>query len=126
MNYLALRHLHMGFALLSISLFLLRGGCALAGIDWRRWRVLRWLPHVVDTGLLAAAVGLAIWSHQYPLQQGWLTAKVCALLAYIWLGKQALQPGVDAKSRLLFFAGALLSVSYIVAVAVTHSASLGL
>lgn len=126
MSYLALRHLHMGLALLSVTLFVLRGGCALARINWRQWRVLHWLPHVIDTGLLAAGIGLAAWSHQYPLQQGWLTAKLCALVVYILLGRQALRPGISLTSRLVFLIGALLSVAYIVAVALTRSASPGI
>jgi len=125
MSYLALRHLHIGFAFLSITLFLLRGGGSLARIDWRRWQVLRWLPHAVDTGLLAAAIALAVWSHQYPIQHGWLTAKVCALIVYILLGKQALRPDITTRRRLVFFGGALLAVAYIVAVEVTRSAWLG-
>lgn len=82
-------------------------------------RPLRWLPHVNDTALLAAAIALAVWSGQYPLQQPWLTAKVCALLAYIMLGRQALRPGLSVAQRLPWVLAALASVAYIVAVAVS-------
>ncbi|HWU84823.1 MAG TPA: SirB2 family protein, partial [Rhodocyclaceae bacterium] len=69
MSYLALRHLHISCALLSIALFSLRAGLLLAGRGVPR--TLRWLPHVNDTVLLAAAIVLAVWSGQYPLQQPW-------------------------------------------------------
>jgi uncharacterized membrane protein SirB2 len=121
MIYLAIRHLHITCAILSISLFLLRGSLALAGRDWRRGPLLRWLPHLNDTVLLAAAATLAIMSHQYPLQSNWLTAKVAALFAYILLGKQALQPNMPRAKRAAWLAAALASVSYIVAVAVSRN-----
>lgn len=99
---------------------------ALTPFNWRRITPLRWLPHLNDTVLLASAVGLAWQSGQYPLQQSWLTAKVLALVAYILLGKQALRPTPGALPRGLYFAAALVCAGYIVAVATTRSATLGL
>ena len=119
MDYLIIRHIHMGCAALTITLFALRGGMALVGVDWRRWHPLRWMPHLNDTILLTAAVTLVLMSRQYPLQQGWLTAKVCALLLYIGLGRQALKPDLTSRQRLPWFVGALATVGYIVVVAVT-------
>ncbi len=124
-TYLALRHLHIGAALLSITMFTLRGGLALTGQDWRRWKPLRWLPHVNDTVLLLAAISLAYWSGQYPIQQSWLTAKVLALLAYIGLGKLALRSVLPCRQRACWFVAALLCVGYILGVAHTRSAWLG-
>lgn len=117
MSYLALRHLHISCALLSIALFSLRAGLLLAGRGVPR--TLRWLPHVNDTVLLVAAIVLAVWSGQYPLQQPWLTAKLCALLGYVLLGHRALRPGLRPAQRLPWVLAALVSVAYIVAVAVT-------
>lgn len=122
MLYLAIRHLHMTCAVLSICLFALRGGMQLAHVDWRRRRWLRILPHANDTVLLAAAIWLVLTSHQYPFVQGWLTAKVLALCAYVILGSLALRPNLSAPRRAGFFIGALLMVGYIVGVAVTRSA----
>lgn len=122
MSYLDLRYLHISCAVASISLFVLRGGLSLAGMDWRRRQpLLRWLPHVVDSVLLLSAIALAVWSGHYPGQQNWLTAKVLVLLAYIGFGRQALRPGLPADQRVGWFAAALLSVGYIVAVALSRS-----
>ncbi|MBE9609198.1 SirB2 family protein [Chitinilyticum piscinae] len=122
MSYLALRHLHITCVIMTSILFALRGGLMLAGIDWKeRWPVLRWLPHLNDTLLLAAAIGLAVMSQQYPLVQPWLSAKACALLAYIGLGGIALK----RRNPAAFFA-ALLCLGYIIAVAMTRSPSLNL
>jgi uncharacterized membrane protein SirB2 len=126
MSYTTIRTLHIVCAGLSIGLFLARGSMQLSGIAWRRWRWLRIAPHINDTVLLVAAITLAVMSAQYPLAQPWLTAKVLALLLYIVLGSLALRPGLSKPACGLAFAAALASVGYIVGVALTRSATLGL
>ena len=103
-----------GFALRGV--WMMQGSQMLA----RRW--VRVLPHVVDTVLLASALTLAVLSAQYPLAQGWLTAKLIGLIAYIALGMIALKPGRGRAVRIAAFCGALLVFGYIVAVAITKSA----
>ncbi len=126
MNYLAVKHAHMGFVYLTITLFVLRGLLQFAGIDWRRWRLLRILPHVNDTLLLTAAIWMSVTSHQYPFVAGWLTAKVIGLLAYIGFGKLALHRTAPLRLRLPAFMAAIASVSYVVLAAITRSPWLGL
>jgi len=125
MDYAHLRLLHISCASISITLFVLRGALQFAAIDWRRWRWLRVAPHLNDTVLLAAAIGLSLISHQYPLQQNWLSAKVIALLVYIVLGHMAFRAGAPRSRQALTFAAALATVAYIVAVAINRSAGLG-
>jgi uncharacterized membrane protein SirB2 len=119
MDYPALKHFHMGCAALSGSLFLLRGTWMLRASSMLQAKWVRIAPHVVDTLLLASAIGLAVWSHQYPGQQPWLTAKVLALLGYIVLGTIALKRGRTNGQRQAAFAAALALFAYIVMVAVT-------
>ena len=119
MDYLGLKHVHMGCAALSGSLFLLRGTWMLRASPMLRQRWVRIVPHVVDTLLLASAIGLAVWSGQYPGRQTWLTAKLLALLGYIVLGSIALKRGRTPAQRLAAFIGALLLFAYIVTVAIT-------
>lgn len=126
MEYLAVKHAHVGFVYVSITLFTLRGLMQLAGINWRRWRVLKILPHVNDTLLLSAAIWLAVTSHQYPFVAGWLTAKVFGLLAYIGFGMLALRHDAPLRVRLPAFIAALASVGYVVGVALTRSPTWGL
>jgi len=52
---------------------------------------------------------------------GWLTAKVMGLLAYIGLGMVALKPGRPRGVRLLAFVAALAAFAYIVSVALTKN-----
>lgn len=121
MPYIALKHLHLTFVVLSGLLFLVRGIWMLRDSARLQQRWVRIAPHIVDTLLLASAIGLAIVSHQYPGQMPWLTAKVVALVAYIVLGTVALKRGRTRQARVLAFIGALASFAYIVAVAVTKN-----
>jgi len=122
MSYLALRHLHITCVVLSIALFVLRGGLGLRGVDWRRrWPVLRWLPHANDSVLMAAGVSLMVWSAQYPgPQHPWLAAKLLLLLAYISLGKQALRADQPRPRQAMGFVLALICVGSMVALALTR------
>lgn len=120
--YSLLKAVHVGSVGLTLGLFLLRGGAMLADYPWQRRRVLRILPHVVDTILLASAIALVILLRQYPFVDPWLTAKVCALLVYIALGTVALKRGRTKTIRLLALLAALLVFSYIVSVALSHNA----
>lgn len=120
-TYALLKFLHVGCVLLSGAGFALRGVWMLqrSPLLARRW--VRITPHVVDTVLLASAIALMLLSGQYPFEQGWLTAKVLGLIAYIVLGTVALKRGPTLQIRVAAFAGALLVFAYIVAVALTKS-----
>jgi uncharacterized membrane protein SirB2 len=125
MSYLIIKSLHVTCVVASISLFLLRAVLQQRDTPWREWPLLRVAPHLIDTVLLGSGIWLAIAIRQYPFIDGWLTAKVVALLAYIWFGKIALAPGVLPYRRAVAFAAALDSVGYIVGVALTRSPRLG-
>lgn len=119
-GYLALKHVHMTAVALSGALFLLRGGLMLADSPRLSDRWARILPHVIDTVLLASAIGLVLWSWQIPFVHAWLGAKVVALFVYIGLGTIALKRGRSKAQRGLAFALALLTFAYIVSVALTR------
>jgi uncharacterized membrane protein SirB2 len=121
MDYLALKHIHVTFVALSGGLFFMRGLWMFAGSAQLHRRWVRILPHIVDTLLLASALGLAIWSQQYPLRMDWLSAKVVALLAYIVLGSIALKHGRTRHIRAAAFVAALACFAYIAAVAATKN-----
>lgn len=123
MDYAALKLVHVGSAILSISGFAARGVLMLRGSPLLGARFVRVAPHVVDTVLLASAIGLAWLSGQYPLAQPWLTAKVAALLAYIVLGAIALRRGPTLRVRATAFILAICCVLYIVCVAITRQVS---
>jgi uncharacterized membrane protein SirB2 len=118
--YILIKSVHVWSVTLSIALFLLRGGLMLADSPWLRNGVLRWSPHVVDTVLLTSALMLTGIVHQYPFANGWLTAKVIGLVAYVVLGSVALRRGSTRRVRVAALVGALATVAYIVATALRH------
>ena len=126
MNYLTIKHLHITFAILSGSFFLLRGLWMLLDSPMLQRRWVKVVPHAVDTLLLASALVLVFWSGQYPFVQAWLTAKVLALIAYIVLGTIALKRGKTKGVRTFALLAALATFAYIVAVALTRQAAIPL
>ena len=121
MLYLSLKHLHLTAVVLSGLGFFVRGLWMLleSPLLQRRW--VRIVPHVVDAVLLATATALAVLSYQYPFVQGWLTAKVLALVLYIVCGTIAIKRGKTKAVRSAFFVVSLAIFAYIGSVAVTRS-----
>ena len=119
--YIAFKHAHMMFAVISGLFFLVRGCWMLmdSGMLQKKW--VKILPHVNDTLLLICAIVLCVMLQQYPFQQGWLTVKVVALIAYILLGVVALKRGKTKVIRMVAFAAALLAYLFTFSVARTHN-----
>lgn len=115
--YLTLKNLHMGLAYLSVGGFALRGIWMLLESPWLDKKVVRILPHVIDTLLLLAAVGLVVILEQYPFVHSWLTAKIFGLVAYVVLGTVALKRGPTRAIRAVAFVLALLTFAWMVSVA---------
>lgn len=121
MDYATLKLVHQMAVALSIGGFVARGVAALMDARWVRGRAARTLPHIVDTVLLASALGLAWLLRLNPIATPWLFAKIAGLLLYIGLGMVALRPGLPRATRAAAFLGALLCFGQIVAMALTKS-----
>lgn len=117
MLYFWLKQVHFISVLLSFTLFIARGTWVLSGRSLPRHPVLRALPHTIDTVLLGSAIWLTTLIQQYPLQQGWLTAKVLLLIAYIVLGSLALRRAPTRRTRALAFVAAILTFLFLFSVA---------
>ncbi|MGQ9686293.1 MAG: SirB2 family protein [Thiobacillaceae bacterium] len=126
MDYTLLRLLHTGTVFVTLALFLLRGIWMLLDSPSLSQRWVRILPHVNDTLLLAAAIGLLLVADLSPLDQPWIMAKIIGLIAYIGLGTVALKRGRTKAIRVMAFVAALGVFAYIVAVAVTKQVVPGL
>lgn len=120
-GYLAIKYLHVSCVMLSGFGFVLRGFWMLTESSWLQRRVVRIVPHVNDSLLLAAAIALAVLSGQYPFLVPWVTAKVLGLLVYIVLGSIALKRGRTKSLRIVAWLLAVLVFAYIVAVALTRN-----
>jgi uncharacterized membrane protein SirB2 len=119
--YLFIKQAHIAFAILSISLFVLRAFWSVTESAKLQQQWAKIAPHIIDTLLLGCAVYLMITTGQYPFADHWLTAKFIALLVYIATGTIAIKRGKTAGVRLLFSLLAIATFGYIVAVAVTRT-----
>ena len=118
--YLTLRHAHIAFALLSVSLFVLRGCLMLAQSPHVHSAWLKYPSYLIDTTLLTFALMLMTVIHQYPFVTGWLTMKVVLLVLYVLLGSIALKRGSTRNVRAAALVAALLTVAFLYSVARAH------
>lgn len=118
--YTAIKHIHLLSVLLSLSLFALRGVWMLLDSHWLQKRWIQRTTYVIDTCLLASALTLCVLIQQYPFVDHWLTAKVLALMLYIFLGVIALKRGKTKPQRSLALLAALGCVAYIIGTALSH------
>lgn len=119
--YLLIKYIHVATVVLSISGFTLRGIWMLQASPMLQLPLVRRLPHVNDTLLLASALIMVFMSSQYPFVIDWLTAKVVALLVYILLGMVAFKWGHSRGVKISAWLLALLTFAYIVSVAMSRS-----
>ena len=123
-TYLLIKYLHISCAVLTLVGFMLRGYWMFVASPLLRTRVVRILPHAIDSVLLGSAIALVLISHQYPFVVNWVTAKVVLLVMYIGMGTIALKRGKTRRVRSFCFLLALLTISAIFAVAVTKGAGI--
>lgn len=119
--YSALKYTHMFCAITSIAGFVLRGYWMMTDSPLRSKKLVKILPHVIDTLLLAAGITLAVTINQYPGTHNWLSAKVAGLILYIILGLFALRLGKTKTVRTVAFVAAVLVFGYVYGVAMTHN-----
>jgi uncharacterized membrane protein SirB2 len=118
--YLEIRAVHIGSALTSGALFLLRAlAFNLSGAGWPLAAPVRWLSWTIDTVLLTAALMLMTVVHQDPIRDVWLTTKLSLLVVYVLLGYFALRASSGGR-RWACLVGAVLVFGYIYTVARAH------
>lgn len=118
--YMALKHTHLLLVALSVTLLFVRFILALRDSPLLQKKLLKVIPHVIDTFLLISA-GALMWTlQQYPFVTPWLTEKFIGLLAYIALGWMALK-GRTKALRVFAFFGALGWLALMVRVAITKT-----
>ena len=119
--YLAIRQVHIGAAIASGTLMLLRGlAHNLWTASWAKAWPVRFLSYAIDTTLLTAALMLMTIVRQYPFADGWLTMKVMLVLLYIVLGYTALR-GKTTRARWASLGSAALVYGFIISIARAHS-----
>ena len=109
-----IKTLHFTLAVLTVAGFVIRAGWSYSASDMLQLKWVRIAPHVIDSLLLILGVTLAFSLEGGPWQ-GWLGAKLVALLAYIGFGVMTLRGTGMVKH--VGVIGALVSVGYIFLVA---------
>lgn len=119
--YLLLKNVHVGLAMLSIGGFLLRAYWMTRNSRMLDRRIVRILPHAIDTAFLLSGIALVLLLQLRVTQSPWLLAKLLALVAYIVFGTIALKRGRTLRIRLAALLLAVLTFAYIVGAAVNKS-----
>ena len=117
-----IKSIHLLTVSISILLFILRYAWMIFESPMLQKKWVKVLPHIIDTLLLVSAIILTIQISQYPLVDGWLTAKVLALLLYIILGTIALKRGKTKNIRIIAGVFAIATFFYMLSVAMSKSA----
>ncbi len=123
MSYTLLKTLHVITVAISLILFLWRWIYVLRHDPASRPRWMRWVPHVNDSVLFFLGLGLAWQIQQYPFVAGWLTAKLTALLLYIFLGLYVMRFAPGRQARFYGGISALIVFGYMAGVAVTKNSA---
>ncbi|WP_440053871.1 SirB2 family protein [Pseudoalteromonas sp. T1lg65] len=116
MDYMALKHTHMLFVVLSIVLFYTRALSRLASGKLAANKGVFIASHSVDTLLLVSAIWLAVVAGLNPTAQPWLMEKILLVIVYIGLGFVIAKSAAKmAKVAALLAATAtLMAISYLV------------
>ncbi len=114
-----LKNIHVLTAIVSFTLFFIRGMWVMKGSVMMQQKWVKIVPHINDTVLLGTAIALTISIGQYPFVDAWLTVKLLALVAYICLGVEALRLAKTDIGRAAAWLAALVVFLFIVSVALT-------
>jgi uncharacterized membrane protein SirB2 len=116
--YFLVKHIHLTCVALSLALLFIRFFWMMRKSPMLDKKLVKILPHVVDTLLLVSAFTLCVLINQYPFEQPWLTEKLFAVVAYIIMGYMSLK-GRTLALRWIALAGAMGWIALIVRLAIT-------
>lgn len=118
MLYTTIKHIHITSATISILFFLIRVNWSLSGSKLLKTRIVKILPHLIDTIFFVCGVWMAI---MIGFHQTWILAKIIALVFYIVFGTIAIKRGKTRKSKAQAAIIAIIIYAYIVGAAIKHS-----
>ena len=115
----SLKTLHIICAILTGCLFLVRGIWMIQNSLVLQYKIIKVLPHLIDTVLLVTALAMLVGYGLNPFEHGWLMAKILTLLVYISLGLFAFRFSQRKSSKVAFWLLALLALGFIYYLAFT-------
>jgi len=119
--YLIIKNIHMTFAALAVTGFLLRGYWRMTGSPLYKNRAAKIVPHINDALFFVTGVWLISILNLQWTQHAWLLAKFAGLAGYIGFGMVAFRFGKSSEIRLIAFVAAVASFAFIVGAALTKS-----
>jgi uncharacterized membrane protein SirB2 len=119
--YLALKTLHMTFALLSFTGFLLRSYLMFIDSKWLSHRLVLITPHLIDGLFLTCGFWMAFMVNFGLFNQPWLSMKVLLLMFYLFFVGMTLSRGKTKIIRVVSFFCAVFTFLYIVGIAINKT-----
>lgn len=119
--YPQIKWVHVATVMASGLLFALRGLLVQFGQPgWALAAPVRYLSYAIDTTLLTAALMLLTILPGALFANGWLTAKIVLLVAYVALGMFALRRGRSARVRTACYVAAVATFAFMYSIARAH------
>lgn len=112
-----IKSIHMLFIVLSVGSFITRIILAEFKPDILRAKIMKIIPHVIDTILLLSGITLVFQGNWIAGEYGWIITKLIMLIAYIGFGVMAMHS--RGIKRWGAFVLALACFGYILSVAIT-------
>lgn len=119
--YSLIKLIHMSCAALSITGFILRGIWMMNDSSLLNKKIVKVLPHIIDTFFFSSGVCLVFLLGNGILTQSWLLTKLALLPVYIVFGFLALSKNMAKPMKTTAFFVAIAIFSYIVGVALMKS-----
>lgn len=121
MEHATLKLIHLSCITLSFVGFAIRAALVFMHSPLMHKKWMRIWPHIIDTGLLASGIWMMINIQQYPFVDSWLTAKIIALLLYIFAGVVVLRAANTISIRFIAFGVSVASATYLISVALQRT-----
>ncbi len=118
--YPDIKLVHVSTAMISGSVFAVRGLALLLGMRWPRAALVRYLSYTIDTVLLTAAMMLLTVLPAALFANGWLLVKVGFIVAYVALGLLTFRTSARGARQIALYIAALLCFVQVYAIARSH------
>lgn len=118
--YIALKHLHLTFVVISLLIFFVRGVFLFINSPLLTKKIMKIAPHIINTIMLVSGVVLAVNLGMKPGEHPWIMAKIIGLIVFIVVGVGAFKVRNRLLQKILWI-DALVVFGYIVSVAITKN-----
>lgn len=115
--YASLLLLHKLAVLTSIAVFFVRGLGVIYDREWVKRKPVKVVPHIIDTLLIASAIGIVIVT-PFAFSDPWILVKLIGVFVYVGLSVAVFKIAKSRVQRALFWVLNLAVLFFLVAVAV--------